>query len=76
VSFTVTSPLEVFDSILSTNGLFLENMYMASGFSLQASKIILALIQLISTAHTVDRTLWYNNTDTTKVVHIASLVLY
>ena len=49
---------------------------MASGFSLQASKMILALIQLISTAHTVDRTLWYNNTDTTKVVHIASLVLY
>jgi len=39
VSLTVTSPLEVLDSILSTNGMFLENMYMASGLSLQANEM-------------------------------------
>jgi len=47
VSFTVTSPLEVLVSILSTNGLFLENMYNASGFSLQANKMIIMLVTLI-----------------------------
>jgi len=54
VSFTVTPPLEVFVSILSTAGLSLENMYIASGFSLQANSNILATSTATYTVH-------YNN---------------
>jgi len=53
VSFTVTPPLDVSVSILSTTGLCLENMYRASGFSLQAGNNIYAVELAFYTAHTL-----------------------